>query len=188
MIVGLGPSGSRFSRPSTFRYAQHIVTNPPTTVHDGLADAFVRKALDAGPADRPIKVAMLLNLLSSLAETTRTPFWRSAPPAVVLYAIDNVICWPDPHRAPPVHFTRQRYCWAIYSLDHQDHDWPLGLLVACLLRNSADGQSSREQQQEKETIMTPHQSEMAFAMNEAMHCQPHGTYLRSFRRRAQACC
>ena len=93
--------------------AQHIVTNPP--YGRGLADAFLRKALML-TRQTGGKVAMLLNL-SSLAEPTRTPFWRSAPPAR-LYAIDNVICWPELHRAPPAHFTRQRYCWAVWTQDH----------------------------------------------------------------------
>ena len=94
--------------------ARHIVTNPP--YGSGLADAFVRKALLL-TRQTGGKVAMLLNL-SSLAEPTRTPFWRKAPPAR-LYAIDDIICWPDPHRAPPTHFTRQRYCWAVWTQDHK---------------------------------------------------------------------
>ena len=94
--------------------ARHIVTNPP--YGRGLADAFLRKALML-TRETGGKVAMLLNL-SSLAEPTRTPLWRSAPPAR-LYAIDDVVCWPDPHRAPPAHFTRQRYCWAVWTQDHK---------------------------------------------------------------------
>lgn len=94
--------------------AKHIVTNPP--YGHGLADAFLRKALLL-TRQTGGKVVMLLNL-SSLADPRRTPFWRTAPPAR-LYAIDNVICWPELHRAPPVHFTRQRYCWAVWTPNHQ---------------------------------------------------------------------
>lgn len=94
--------------------AKHIITNPP--YGRGLADAFLRKALLL-TRETGGKVAMLLNL-SSLAEPARTPFWRKAPPAR-LYAIDDVICWPELHRAPPAHFTRQRYCWAVWTPDHK---------------------------------------------------------------------
>ena len=94
--------------------ARHIITNPP--YGRGLADAFLRKALML-TQETGGKVAMLLNL-SSLAEPTRTPFWRTAPPAR-LYAIDDIICWPELHRAPPSHFTRQRYCWAVWTQDHK---------------------------------------------------------------------
>jgi hypothetical protein len=94
--------------------ARHIVTNPP--YGRGLADAFLRRALLL-TRETGGKVAMLLNL-SSLAEPARTPFWRAAPPAR-LYAIDNVICWPELHRAPPAHFSRQRYFWAVWTPNHQ---------------------------------------------------------------------
>ena len=94
--------------------ANNIITNPP--YGRGLADAFLRKALML-TRQTGGKVAMLLNM-SSLAEPTRTPLWRSAPPTR-LYAIDNVICWPELHRAPPAHFTRQRYCWAVWTQDHK---------------------------------------------------------------------
>jgi len=92
--------------------APHIVTNPP--YGRGLADAFLRKALLL-TRQTGGKVAMLLNL-SSLAEPKRTPLWRSVPPAR-LYAIDDIVCWPEPHRAPPAHFTRQ--LWAVWTPDHR---------------------------------------------------------------------
>jgi hypothetical protein len=93
--------------------ARHIITNPP--YGSGLADAFVRKALLL-TRQTGGKVAMLLNL-ASLAEPARTPLWRRHPPAR-LYAIDSVVCWPEPVRRPPAHFTRQRYCWAVWTPDH----------------------------------------------------------------------
>ncbi len=94
--------------------APHIVTNPP--YGRGLADAFVRKALIL-TRQTGGKVAMLLNL-SSLAEPNRTPFWRATPPARI-HAIDDIVCWPEPRRPPPAHFTRQRYCWAVWTPDHK---------------------------------------------------------------------
>lgn len=110
---GFGSSGLDFLGQRV-PLAQHIVTNPP--YGRGLADAFLRKALLL-TRQTGGKVAMLLNL-SCLAEPKRTSFWRAAPPAR-LYAVDDVVCWPELHRAPPVHFTRQRYCWAVWTPNHQ---------------------------------------------------------------------
>jgi len=93
---------------------RHIVTNPP--YGSGLADGFIRQAL-AVTADTGGKVAMLLNL-ASLAHADRTPFWRAHPPARI-HAIDSVVCWPDPDRAPPRHFIQHRYCWVVWSPDHR---------------------------------------------------------------------
>jgi hypothetical protein len=110
---GYGTSGLDFLSQQV-PLARHIVTNPP--YGSGLADAFVRKALLLTQQTGG-KVAMLLNL-ASLAEPTRTPLWRRHPPAR-LYAIDGVVCWPEPVRRPPAHFTRQRYCWAVWTPDHK---------------------------------------------------------------------
>ena len=62
------------------------------------------------------KVAMLLNL-ASMAHEARTPRWRKTPPAR-LYAIDGVVCRPDPETTPPKHFTEHRYCWAVWEPGH----------------------------------------------------------------------
>jgi hypothetical protein len=109
---GYGETGLDFLRQTEPR-AKHIVTNPP--YGRGLADEFTRKALIL-TRETGGKVAMLLNL-ASLAHETRTPRWRKTPPAR-LYAIDSVLCWPDPDQAPPKHFTAHRYCWAVWELNH----------------------------------------------------------------------
>ncbi len=98
----------------TVPLAPHIVTNPP--YGRGLADAFLRKALLLTQQTGG-KIALLLNL-SSLAEPTRTALWRSRPPTR-LYAIDDIVCWPERERAPPAHFTRQRYVWAVWTSHHK---------------------------------------------------------------------
>lgn len=93
--------------------AKHIITNPP--YGSGLADDFVDRAcamirMTGG------KAAMLLNL-ASLAHEQRTSRWRTNPPAR-LYAIDGVVCWPDPLRKPPKHFLQHRYVWAVWEPNH----------------------------------------------------------------------
>jgi predicted RNA methylase len=93
--------------------ARHVITNPP--YGRGLADAFIEKAL-AVTASTGGKVAMLLNL-ASLAQEQRTPAWQKNPPAR-LYAIDGVVCWPDPERKPPKHFLAHRYVWAVWEHGH----------------------------------------------------------------------
>ncbi len=111
---GFGETGIDFLAERRSR-ARHIVTNPP--YGRGLADAFVAKAL---ALTRPTgaKVAMLLNL-ASLCHPLRTAFWRRETPARI-YAIDGVVCWPVRHYGPaPEAFTRHRYCWAVWSHDHQ---------------------------------------------------------------------
>lgn len=110
---GYGVAGIDFLG-QTQPLARHIVTNPP--YGSGLADAFISKALGFARRTRGT-VAMLLNL-ASLAEPMRTPFWRHQPPARI-YAIDSVLCWPEPNRRPPAHFTRHRYCWAVWTPDHR---------------------------------------------------------------------
>lgn len=111
---GFGESGVDFLKETTPR-ARHIVTNPP--YGRGLADAFVAKAL-ALTQQTGGKVAMLLNL-ASLCHPLRTAFWRRHQPARI-YAIDSVVCWPA-HRygEAPAAFTRHRYCWVVWSPDHQ---------------------------------------------------------------------
>jgi hypothetical protein len=109
---GYGRSGVDFLLQAA-PLARHIVTNPP--YGSGLADAFIRKALIL-TQETGGKVAMLLNL-ASLAHADRTPRWRKTPPAR-LYAIDSVLCWPDPDRAPPEHFRQHRYVWAIWEPNH----------------------------------------------------------------------
>lgn len=110
---GYGVPGIDFLKETRPR-AKHIVTNPP--YGSGLADAFIGKALGFMHQTGGT-VAMLLNL-SSLAEKSRTAFWRAQPPAR-LYAIDDIVCWPERHRKPPSHFTRHRYCWAVWTPDHK---------------------------------------------------------------------
>jgi hypothetical protein len=110
---GFGTAGIDFLKQEK-PLARHIVSNPP--YGRGLADAFLDKAL-ALTRRTGGKVAMLFNL-SSLAEPSRTPLWRQRPP-VRIYAIDSVLCWPEPVRSPPAHFQRQRYCWAVWTPDHK---------------------------------------------------------------------
>ncbi len=109
---GFGTVGVDFLMQSAMR-AKHIVTNPP--YGSGLADAFIDKSL-AFTADTGGKVAMLLNL-NSLCHHTRTSWWRAHPPARI-YAIDSVVCWSEPDRAPPRHFAANRYYWAVWTPDH----------------------------------------------------------------------
>jgi hypothetical protein len=110
---GYGVTGCDFLKEQRPR-AKHIVTNPP--YGSGLADAFIRKALSFTEHTGG-KVAMLLNL-ASLSHVERTAFWKTTPPAR-LYAIDGIVCWPDPTRAPPRHFTQNRYVWAIWTPGHK---------------------------------------------------------------------
>ena len=95
--------------------AKHIVTNPP--YGSGLADAFIERSLRFA-AETGGSVAMLLNL-SSLAHRTRTDWWRHHPPAR-LYAIDDIVCWPEQHYGPaPSHFSKHRYFWAVWIPNHE---------------------------------------------------------------------
>lgn len=95
--------------------AKHIVTNPP--YGSGLADAFITKAL-AFAQQTDGNVAMLLNL-ASLAHRTRTRWWQEHPPAR-LYAIDDIVCWPEHRYGPaPEYFTKHRYFWAVWTPNHQ---------------------------------------------------------------------
>ena len=95
--------------------ARHIVTNPP--YGSGLADAFVIRSLDFA-RDTGGTVAMLLNL-SSLAHRTRSRWWREHPPAR-LYAIDDIVCWPERQYGPaPSYFSKHRYFWAVWTPDHK---------------------------------------------------------------------
>ena len=94
--------------------ARHIVTNPP--YGSGLADAFITRSLDFVRETRGT-VAMLLNL-SSLAHRTRSRWWRENPPAR-LYAIDDIVCWPEHRYGPaPSYFSKHRYFWAVWTPDH----------------------------------------------------------------------
>lgn len=111
---GFGQSGIDFLRERKAR-AKHIVTNPP--YGSGLADAFVRKALDL-TQESGGKVAMLLNL-ASLCHPMRTPLWRNRPPAR-LYVIDGIVCWPAERYGPaPQYFTRHRYVWSVWQHGHE---------------------------------------------------------------------
>ena len=111
---GVGTSGIDFLRERTAR-AKHIVTNPP--YGRGLADAFVKQAL-ALTRETGGKVAMLLNM-ASLCHPLRTAEWQRTPPARI-YAIDDVVCWPEDRYGPaPSYFTRHRYCWVVWTHDHQ---------------------------------------------------------------------
>ncbi len=95
--------------------ARHIVTNPP--YGSGLADAFITRSLDF-VRDTRGTVAMLLNL-ASLAHRTRTRWWQEHPPAR-LYAIDDIVCWPEHRYGPaPSYFSKHRYFWAVWIPDHK---------------------------------------------------------------------
>ena len=110
---GYGAPNVNFLDERTPR-AKHIVTNPP--YGSGLADDFILRALSLTRLTGG-KVVMLLNI-ASLAQERRTDGWRKNPPAR-LYAIDGVVCWPDPDRAPPRHFLQHRYVWAVWEPGHQ---------------------------------------------------------------------
>ena len=111
---GFGVSGIDFLKQER-PLARHIVTNPP--YGSGLADAFITKALFFAQETKG-SVAMLINL-ASLAHRTRTAWWRRHPPAR-LYAIDDIVCWPEHLYGPaPAYFTRHRYCWAVWTTDHK---------------------------------------------------------------------
>lgn len=107
-ITGVDFLGERQAR------AKHIVTNPP--YGRGLADRFVAKALELTAATGG-NVAMLLNL-ASLCHPLCTDQWRTRPPARI-YAIDDVVCWPQNFPRPRPEFFNQRYCWAIWTHDHK---------------------------------------------------------------------
>lgn len=102
--------------------ARHIVTNPPYGY--GLADAFVRKALEL---TRPTggKVAMLINM-ASLNHVSRTAFYQQMPPARI-YAVDDIVCWAEDRYGPaPDYFTRHRYVWAVWKAGYRGptvFDW-----------------------------------------------------------------
>ncbi len=111
---GFGIGGVDFLKETRPR-AKHIVTNPP--YGSGLADAFITRALEFAATTRG-SVSMLLNL-SSLAHRTRTRWWQEHPPAR-LYAIDDIVCWPEHRYGPaPSHFTKHRYFWAVWTPDHE---------------------------------------------------------------------
>ncbi len=111
---GYGLPGLDFLRETRPR-AKHIVTNPP--YGSGLADAFITQSLAFARQTRGT-VAMLLNL-ASLAHRTRTCWWRDHPPSR-LYAIDDIVCWPEHRYGPaPSHFTKHRYFWAVWTPNHQ---------------------------------------------------------------------
>lgn len=111
---GYGGSGIDFLKQQK-PLARHIVTNPP--YGNGLADAFITKALDFTRQTHGT-VAMLLNL-ASLAHRTRTAWWRRHPPAR-LYAIDDIVCWPQHLYGPaPAYFTRHRYVWSVWTREHR---------------------------------------------------------------------
>lgn len=108
---GWGTAGINFLDETENR-ARHIVTNPP--YGRGLADAFIRKALDfARPVDGT--VAMLLDL-AGLAHPIRTPFWTRTPPSAI-YAIDDLVCFPAGRESD--NFPAfNRYCWVVWRPHH----------------------------------------------------------------------
>jgi hypothetical protein len=111
---GFGETGVDFLTARTPR-ARHIVTNPP--YGRGLADAFMLKALSF-THETGGKLALLLNL-SSLCHAGRIALWQRVNPSRI-YAIDSVVCWPENHYGPaPEAFTRHRYCWVVWSPEHQ---------------------------------------------------------------------
>lgn len=111
---GFGDSGIDFLTEKASR-ARHIVTNPP--YGRGLADAFVLKALKL-TRQTGGEVALLLNL-TSLCHPCRMALWQKFPPARI-YAVDGVVCWPEHRNGPaPEAFTRHRYCWVVWTPQHQ---------------------------------------------------------------------
>lgn len=108
-----GRGGVDFLRQARPR-ARHIITNPP--YGRGLGDAFVKHALDL-TRETGGSVAMLLNL-ASLCHPKRHELWVNHPPAVI-YALDELTCWPDgdPERAGRFTGTH-RYCWAVWKPGH----------------------------------------------------------------------
>lgn len=110
---GFGQAGIDFLAEPAAR-ARHIVTNPP--YGHGLADAFMLKAL-ALTRRTGGKVAFLLNL-ASLCHPRRTALWQQMPPARI-YAIDGVMCWPTHGYGPAPKIATQRYCWAVWTPEHQ---------------------------------------------------------------------
>jgi hypothetical protein len=116
---GFGQSGIDFLAEQKSR-AKHIVTNPP--YGHGLADAFILKAL-ALTRQTGGKVAFLLNL-ASLCHPSHTELWKKDPPARI-YAIDGVMCWPTHGYGPARKVSTQRYCWVVWSPEHQGapHFW-----------------------------------------------------------------
>lgn len=110
---GHGEPGVDFLRERVSR-AKHIVTNPPYGF--GLADRFVRRALSL-TRETGGKVAVLLNM-ASLCHPRRTDEWRATPPARI-YAIDDIVCWPEDRYGPaPTYFRKHRYCWAVWTQEH----------------------------------------------------------------------
>jgi hypothetical protein len=92
---------------------KHIITNPP--YGRGLADAFILHAL-ALTRQTGGSVAMLLNL-ASLCHPTRHALWTEHPPAAI-YAIDELICWPNGDPLQAGYRTAQhRYCWVVWHPD-----------------------------------------------------------------------
>jgi hypothetical protein len=107
-----GAGGIDFLRESVSR-AKHIVTNPP--YGRGLGDAFVRQALRLSRATGGT-VAMLLNL-ASLCHPKRHTLRVANPPSAI-YAIDELVCWPegDPALARS-QSAQHRYCWVVWRAD-----------------------------------------------------------------------
>lgn len=94
--------------------AKHIVTNPP--YGRGLGDAFAKHALDL-TRETGGTVAMLLNL-ASLCHPKRHELWVNNPPSAI-YALDELVCWPEGDPAYATRFTNQhRYCWAVWKPGH----------------------------------------------------------------------
>ncbi|MBI1384731.1 MAG: hypothetical protein GC150_07470 [Rhizobiales bacterium] len=123
---GFGVSGIDFLEERVPR-ARHIVTNPP--YGSGLADAFAVKALHLTAATGG-KVAFLVNL-TSLCHQKRTRWYRAHPPARI-WAVDNIVCWPDARHGygeAPRYFRNHRYCWLVWDPIHTGptrFDWLAG--------------------------------------------------------------
>lgn len=104
--------------------ARNIITNPPYGF--GLGDAFAARALWL-TQNTGGKVAMFLNL-TSLCHTKRNAWFRAYRPARI-WAIDNIVCWPDERHGygkAPRYFSKHRYCWVVWDpfcTDHTSFDW-----------------------------------------------------------------
>lgn len=105
-----GAGGIYFLREISSR-AKHIVTNPP--YGRGLGDLFVKHALHL-VRETGGTVAMLLNL-ASLCHPKRHELWVNSPPTVI-YALDELVCWPEGDREKARSTTaQQRYCWVVWK-------------------------------------------------------------------------
>ena len=113
ILRGYGVGDVDFLKQTVAR-GKHIVTNPP--YGRGLGDAFVLKALEL-TAKTGGSVAMLLNL-ASLGAPLAARAVDAHPPAVI-YALDELVCWPEGKRELARSMTAShRYFWVVWKSGH----------------------------------------------------------------------